>query len=268
MNTDRKAEPRLSATVLLVRDSDTALEVLMVKRHHQIDFVAGALVFPGGKSSDDDTSPEWDAYTDGDYGPVQQDARIAAVREAFEESGLLLARHKENRGPGAELVGAEVADRLGPHRAAVDRGEESFLELIKKNDLVLALDSLVLFGHWITPKMMPKRFDTYFYVAPAPLTQAARHDGRETTDSVWLGATQALEQAEAGEANIIFPTRMNLKKLARAKNVTDAVEQFSTEQVVTVEPVAGKNDSGEPCLFIPAEAGYGQTEELLTNVKV
>ncbi len=268
MTTDQKPEPRLSATVLLVRDSDTSLEVLMVKRHHQIDFVAGALVFPGGKSSPDDTAPGWDAYTDGDFGPIQQDARIAAVREAFEESGLLLARHKANRGAGAELVGADVADKLGPHRSAVDRGEKSFLELMQEHDLVLALDSLVLFGHWITPKMMPKRFDTYFYLAPAPDNQAARHDGRETTDAVWLGAHDAISQAEAGTANIIFPTRMNLIKLARAESVSDAVDRFPKEDVVTVEPIVGKTEAGEPCLFIPAEAGYGQTVELLSNVKV
>jgi 8-oxo-dGTP pyrophosphatase MutT (NUDIX family) len=72
----------------------------MVKRHYEIDFAAGALVFPGGKASADDSRTEWDAYTDGDYGPVQQDARIAAVREAYEESGLLLARPCLGAWPG------------------------------------------------------------------------------------------------------------------------------------------------------------------------
>lgn len=268
MTTEQAPAARLAATVLLVRDTDASLEVLMVKRHHQIDFVAGALVFPGGKSSEDDVLPGWDDYADGEYDPIRQDARIAAVREAFEESGLLLARHRANRGAGADLVGRDVAEKLAPYRSAVDRGEKSFLELIKENDLVLALDSLVLFGHWITPKMMPKRFDTYFYLAPAPSEQAARHDGRETTEAVWLGAEEALAQAKAGTANIIFPTRMNLIKLARAEGVQDAVTRFANEDVVTVEPVVGKTDAGEPCLFIPAEAGYGQTVELLSNVKV
>ena len=138
------AEPRLSATILMVRDAPSGPpEVLMVKRHYEIDFAAGALVFPGGKASADDSRTEWDAYTDGDYGPVQQDARIAAVREAYEESGLLLARHASARGPGAPLVGADIADKLAPHRHAVDRAEMSFLELIREHELVLALDSLV-----------------------------------------------------------------------------------------------------------------------------
>lgn len=264
----RPPDPILSATVLILRDSLPVPEVLMVKRHYQIDFAAGALVFPGGKATGEDSSPAWDDWTDGDFGPVQQDARIAAVREAFEESGLLLARPKARRGTGQPLVGPDTADRLDPYRSAVDRGEYSFLKLMKENDLVLALDSLVHFGHWITPVMMPKRFDTHFYIAPAPPDQIANHDGRETTESIWIGAQDALDSEERGEAVIIFPTRMNLKKLARARSVADAVDRFSKESVVTVLPRATKTDDGEPCLVIPEEAGYGQTVELLSRVNV
>ncbi len=263
------AEPRLSATILMVRDAPSGPpEVLMVKRHYEIDFAAGALVFPGGKASADDSRTEWDAYTDGDYGPVQQDARIAAVREAYEESGLLLARHASERGPGAPLVGADIADKLAPHRHAVDRQEMSFLDLIREHDLVLALDSLVHFGHWITPIMMPKRFDTHFYIAPAPETQIAAHDGRETTDAVWLSAEEALVQEADGRATIIFPTRMNLKRMTMATSVSDALARFGAMDVPTVLPKPGKDDDGNPCLFIPDVEGYGQTVELLSNVKV
>ncbi|MEQ8301721.1 MAG: NUDIX domain-containing protein [Hyphomonas sp.] len=266
--TKTPSTPRLSATVLIIRDGETVPEVLMVKRHYEIDFAAGALVFPGGKANDEDASSDWDPYTDGDFGPVQQDARIAAVREAFEESGLLLARHADKRGPGATLVGPEISEKLAPHRGAVDRQEESFLELIRDNGLVLALDSLVHFGHWITPEMMPKRFDTHFYLAPAPRDQIAAHDGRETTDAVWLGAQEALDMEVAGKATIIFPTRMNLVKLARSTSVAEAAERFGAEEVVMVLPYAGKTAAGEPCLFIPEEAGYGQTVELLSRVNV
>jgi 8-oxo-dGTP pyrophosphatase MutT (NUDIX family) len=260
-------EPRLSATILLLRDAAPRPEVLMVKRHYEIDFAAGALVFPGGKAAAEDASPGWDDWTDGDFGPVQQDARIAAIREAYEESGLLIARPRRARGPGADLVGADMAEKLSPHRSAVDRGEASFLELMRANDLVLALDSLVHFGHWITPAMMPKRFDTHFYVAPAPESQIAIHDGRETTDAVWLSAHDALEQEKGGQATIIFPTRMNLVKLARAASVSGAIDAFGREPVVTVLPKIGKTADGLPCLYIPEEAGYGQTIELMSNVK-
>ncbi|HPF22165.1 MAG: NUDIX domain-containing protein [Hyphomonas sp.] len=263
------AEPRLSATILMLRDAASGPpEVLMVKRHYEIDFAAGALVFPGGKASKDDSRPEWDANTDGDYGPVQQDARIAAVREAYEESGLLLARPASARGTGAPLVGADVADKLAPFRQAVDKGEMSFLDLVREHDLVLALDSLVHFGHWITPVIMPKRFDTHFYIAPAPPQQIAAHDGRETTDAVWLSAEEALAQEADGRATIIFPTRMNLKRLTLASSTADALERFGREPVTTVLPRPGKDEAGQPCLFIPEVEGYGQTVELLSNVKV
>jgi len=261
-------EPRLSATILLLRNAVPQPEVLMVKRHYEIDFAAGALVFPGGKAAPADASSDWDDWTDGDFGPVQQDARIAAIREAYEESGLLIARHCSARGPGATLVGAEIAEKLSPHRSAVDRGEMSFLALMQEHDLVLALDSLVHFGHWITPVMMPKRFDTHFYLAPAPEWQIAAHDGRETTDAVWLSANDALAQEVDGRATIIFPTRMNLIKLARAASVEDAVRDFGAEPVISVLPEVGKSPDGEPCLYIPAEAGYGQTMELLSRVNV
>ncbi|MBY9067886.1 NUDIX hydrolase [Hyphomonas sp. WL0036] len=268
MNAQTPPEAKLSATILLLREGVNAPEVLMVKRHYQIDFAAGALVFPGGKAAKGDTDPGWDAYTDGDFGPIQQDARIAAIREAYEESGIVLARHRSARGPGAPLVSAEIADKLAPFRAASDRGEVQFLDLIREHDLALALDGLVHFGHWITPVMMPKRFDTHFYIAPAPDGQIAAHDGRETTDAVWLSATEALEQEKAGKATIIFPTRMNLVKLAHATSMEDANRRFASEPVVTVLPKPSKTESGEPCLLIPEEAGYGQTVELLSNVKV
>lgn len=240
----------------------------MVERHYEIDFAAGALVFPGGKSTDDDFRDGWADHCDGEHGGKEQAARISAVREAFEETGVVLARARANRGEGAPLVAGDVVDAMAPHRAAVDRGEESFLELIKTHDLVLALDTLVHFGHWITPDMMPKRFDTHFYIAAAPEEQIAKHDGRETTDAVWLGPQEALDKEETGEVTIIFPTRMNLGKLAEADTAAAAVERFKQEPVVTVLPVVGKTQDDKPCLFIPEEAGYVQSIELLERVKV
>ena len=260
--TDSPVPPKLSASVLLVRDAGL-LEVLMVARHYQIDFASGALVFPGGKANDEDAAADWGDLVDGAFDGTQRTARISAVREAFEESGILLARSADRRGIGAGLIGPKVADRLAPLRGAVDRQEESFLGLIRESGLVLALDTLIHFGHWITPAMMPKRFDTHFYLAPTPAEQIASHDGRETTDARWLNPLEALEMAERDEATIIFPTRMNLKKLGAASSVAQAQNLFADEGIVTVEPSLGKDETGQPCLFIPEEAGYGQTSELL-----
>ena len=259
------APPRLSATILLLRD-DPDLQVLMVKRHYEIDFASGALVFPGGKANDEDSDTAWADWTDGDYSGAEQAARISAIREAYEEAGIILARPKSARGAGAALVGTEVAEALNPMRGAVDRREQSFLELIKQHELVLALDALVHFGHWITPTMMPKRFDTHFYLAATPPDQVAEQDGRETTEAVWLGPQQALDMEAAGTATIIFPTRMNLGKLAETESTHKALARFAAEPVVSVLPVVGKDDDGAPCLHIPKEAGYIQHTEPLQRV--
>ncbi|MEO1553308.1 MAG: NUDIX hydrolase [Pseudomonadota bacterium] len=257
--------PRLSATILLLRD-DPGLQVLLVKRHYEIDFASGALVFPGGKANDEDSDTAWSDWIDGDFSGAEQAARISAIREAYEEAGIILARPKAARGAGAALVGADVAQTLHPMRGAVDRRDQSFLELIQAHDLVLALDALVHFGHWITPTMMPKRFDTHFYLAATPPEQVAEQDGRETTEAVWLGPQQALDMEMAGTATIIFPTRMNLGKLAETETASAALERFASESVVTVLPVVGKDADGAPCLHIPKEAGYIQHEEPLHRV--
>ena len=259
------ATPRLSATILLLRD-DPGLQVLMVKRHYEIDFASGAYVFPGGKAHEEDADPAWAELSDGDFSGEEQAARVSAIREAFEESGIILARHKAERGRGAPLVGVDTANAIAPMRGPVDRREASFLELMQQHDLVLALDSLVHFGHWITPTMMPKRFDTHFYLAATPPEQVAEQDGRETTEAVWVGPQEALDQEAAGSATIIFPTRMNLGKLAETETTEAALSRFACEGVVTVLPVIGKDDEGAPCLHIPKEAGYIQSTEPLQRV--
>jgi len=257
--------PRLSATILLLRD-DPDLQVLMVKRHYEIDFASGALVFPGGKANDEDSEPAWSNWIDGKFSGSEQAARVSAIREAYEEAGIILARPRAARGEGAALVGQDIVESLNPMRGPVDRREQSFLELMQKHDLVLALDALVHFGHWITPNMMPKRFDTHFYLASTPPGQIAEQDGRETTEAVWLGPQQALDMEAAGTATIIFPTRMNLGKLAETKSVDAALTRFASEPVVTVLPEVGKDESGAPCLHIPKEAGYIQSIEPLERV--
>lgn len=239
----------------------------MVKRHYEIDFASGALVFPGGKAHDEDTDAAWDEFVDGNFDGDARAARIAAIREAFEESGILLARQKTARGIGATLISAAEVEPVEHLRGPIDRREESFLAMIRANDFVLALDCLMHFAHWVTPVMMPKRFDTHFFLAPAPPDQVASHDGRETTDTVWINPGAALDQAASGKAKIIFPTRMVTGKLAEAISVDDAKTKFENMKVVTVEPQLDKDDDGKPVLRIPAEAGYAATVEPLERLR-
>lgn len=251
-----------AATILLVRDAP-GLEVLMVERHHQIDFASGALVFPGGKASPGDSDPRWIDHCDGhDSDPVQCALKICAIREAFEESGVLLARPVRERGVGARFATAEQILDIGLLRAAIDKGEASFLDALIGHGLVLAMDALTSFAHWITPEGMPKRFDTWFYIAETPPEQAAACDGREAVDAVWIPPQEALKAAREGRRTIIFPTRLNIEKLAESTGAHGAIDAARTRPVVTVLPKIVK-ENGEMILTIPAEAGYSVTREPL-----
>jgi 8-oxo-dGTP pyrophosphatase MutT (NUDIX family) len=257
-----KPTPLASATTLLLREGKTGLEVFMVKRHHQIDFASGALVFPGGKLAKGDADSELRNLTDGvtNLTNAQLSLAACAIREGFEESGILLARK-----PGEKnFVSGELAASLSPWRPRLDKGEAALSEFLAANDLRLAADALQLFAHWVTPTFMPKRFDTFFFLAEAPPGQLGSHDGRESVDSLWIAPDQAM--AEKDKWTIIFPTKMNLLKLARAKSVADALDRARREHIVTVEPKIIEK-KGKQFLTIPIEAGYGEVEEPLGNLR-
>jgi 8-oxo-dGTP pyrophosphatase MutT (NUDIX family) len=248
-----------AATVLLLRDAP-ALEVLMVQRHHQIEFASGALVFPGGKTHAGDADPGWQAHALG-WGRLSADKRalrIAAVREAYEESGILLARERD----GAMFGGDE---RAQASRAEVAADRRPFLDLARELDVRLDLEALTVFARWITPPLSPKRYDTWFYVGHVPEGQFALCDGSETVDAEWITPTDALRLAESGERKIVFPTRMNLKLLAEAATAQDAIARARARRLVPVEPRVAPSPDG-PVLTLPADAGYGEVAELLSRV--
>lgn len=251
---------RPAATILLVRD-DPGFEVLMVKRHHQIDFASGALVFPGGKTHQGDHDPAWaDHVTGWDETPAdERPLRIAAIREAYEEAAIIIA----NDADGQPFCGD---DRAGAAREAVAKDEKPFIELIRELDVTLDLGALTVFARWITPDMMPKRFDTWFYVVKATDKQLAVCDGYETVDAEWIHPSEALRLEQAGERTIIFPTRMNLQLLAEASSAQDAEDRAAARTLVTVLPVVEKREGG-PVLVIPPDAGYGAVIEPMSNIR-
>jgi 8-oxo-dGTP pyrophosphatase MutT (NUDIX family) len=253
------ADIKPAATILLLRD-EPAFEVLMVKRHHQIDFASGALVFPGGKSHAGDHEPAWAEHVLGweRFGAEQRALRIAAIREVFEEAGILLARRRDGSPIGGEACPMEV-------RQAVDAGRTAFLDVVRDLGAQLELDALTVFARWITPPLTPKRFDTWFYAVKAPDDQLAACDGRETVDAEWIAPAEALRLAEAGERKVIFPTRMNLKLLGQAQSAADAVARAAARTLVTVQPQVQERPAGR-VLVLPPDAGYGVVEEPLENV--
>ncbi|WP_119418223.1 NUDIX hydrolase [Desertibaculum subflavum] len=253
-----EAAPLPSATVLLLRDAADGLEVFMVKRHHQIDFASGALVFPGGKLEKSDADPALRAMTTGGEGldDLTLSLRIAAIRESFEECGILLARPK---GSSALLAGAEAEAVESRWRAKLNANTATMTEMAAAEGLSLAVDTMVPFAHWITPVGLPKRFDTHFFVAATPPDQLAGHDGRESVDSVWISPAKAVSEADAGRVTLVFATRMNLVKLGRSATTAAALAAARGDKVVTVMPVVTKTEKGR-VLRIPIEAGYGAAE--------
>jgi 8-oxo-dGTP pyrophosphatase MutT (NUDIX family) len=250
--------PKPASTVLIVRDAP-GLEVLMVRRSAGMAFGASAWVFPGGKVAASDSDPAWDELSDGSYDHYERSLRIAAAREVFEESGLLLA----TRG-GRELDPAESAS-FDAMRSVVEADPSMLLKLVREAELRLTLDRLVPFAHWITPSFEPRRFDTHFFLVRAPGGQVVRHDGREAVDHQWVAPQDLLAKRLQGEAKLMFPTRLNLQVLARSSNAAGAEAAARAQKVVTVEPQVEERADGK-VLVIPAEAGYGLTEEPLKEV--
>jgi 8-oxo-dGTP pyrophosphatase MutT (NUDIX family) len=252
------AEIKPAATILLLRD-EPSFEVLMVKRHHQIDFASGALVFPGGKTHAGDHDPAWADHVLGweAYDAEQRGLRIAAIREVYEEAGILLAKRHDGQKMSGEACPMEV-------RRAVDKGETRFIDVVSSLDAYLDLDALTVFARWITPVMVPKRFDTWFYAVTAPAEQLAACDGHETVDAEWIAPSEALRLAELGERTVIIPTRMNLKLLAEASSGSDAVARAEARKLVPVLPQMKQTEQGR-VLSIPPDAGYGVVEEPMEN---
>src|SRR6202048_3108743 len=177
--TEAAVAPRPASTILLLRDSAATkgeIEVFMMVRHYEIDFSSGALVFPGGSldKGDQEIIARPELYSGGEgLDAAALSFRIAAIRETFEESGILLARP---RGSNALVDAKRAGESEAADRAALCDGKTTFLKVLTDNGMLLALDELVPYAHWITPEGMPKRFATWFFLAAAPPEQAGAHD--------------------------------------------------------------------------------------------
>ncbi|HWE67004.1 MAG TPA: hypothetical protein VG298_10210 [Acidimicrobiales bacterium] len=262
---------RPAATVMLVRDAaepavdDSPLEVLMVRRNLRSDFVGGAYVFPGGAVDPADSGPEAEATCVG-----RSDAGasallgvatgglaywIAALRETFEEAGLLLA---ERAGGPALLAGDPVeAARFVEERAAVNAGTRRFLDLCRDEALLLQVGDVHYFAHWITPPGAPRRFDTRFFVAAAPPSQQAAHDAGETIAETWISPRQALAGHRDGVFEMIFPTIRNLQAISRFETSAAllAAAAAASSSVPTIEPRVVADGNGVR-IVLPGDEGY------------
>ena len=257
MSSESIATPQPAATVMLVRGDAAGMEVFMVVRHRDSDVHGGALVFPGGRVDAEDAalSADSDLYPPiADADAAMAAARVAAIRETFEECGVLLARP---RGSQAFLSGERLRAIEAQHRCAVLRDPAQFRAMLAAEALVLAPEAMVYFAHWISPERSPKRFDTRFFLALAPPGQSASHDGNETVDSLWIAPAAAVQGADRGLYQVVFPTRMNLSKLAAHPSPAAALAAARAGTVVTVMTRQERAGNGVRILRIPLAAGYG-----------
>jgi 8-oxo-dGTP pyrophosphatase MutT (NUDIX family) len=258
---------------MLVRDTTepdafgSVLEVLMVRRNLNSDFVGGAYVFPGGSVDLADGGAEAEEACIG-----RSDAEasallgvnsgglaywVAVLRETFEEAGLLLA---ERPGGPALLAGdAEEEARFVVEREAVNAGTRRFLDLCRDERLRLMVGDVHYFAHWITPQGAPRRFDTRFFVAPAPPGQKAAHSSGETIAETWISPDAALAGHREGKFEIIFPTIRNLQAISRF-TTSDALltaAAAASSSVPTIEPRVVADGNGVR-IVLPGDAGYDE----------
>jgi 8-oxo-dGTP pyrophosphatase MutT (NUDIX family) len=244
---------------MLLRDGDAGLEVFMVRRHLNSDFVGGAYVFPGGSLDEADCTLTRYAGLD----PAEAARRLelpadralghwgAAIRETFEEAGVLLARRQ---GQVPALADEEHWEALRQH--LLD-GSLAWADLLAREDLQLACDLVAYFSHWITPEGTPKRFTTRFFVAKAPPGQKPLADDREVEAGVWARPQDALDAYARGEMTMIFPTLRTLEELATFKTADEAFAACQGRVVVANLPRIVERD-GEPVVLLPGDAGYDE----------
>jgi 8-oxo-dGTP pyrophosphatase MutT (NUDIX family) len=251
------AEPRLSASVILVRDGSAGLETFMVRRHAGSPAFPSAYVFPGGTVRDDDLTlrvSDEDALTarmstrsDSPVAPDQARALyVCAVRELFEEAGVLLVRDATGALLEVDVSEITLQERLESTRLALQAHDVALGQILAEHGWQPAFEQLVPFSHWITPASVATRFDTRFFVAALPRGQSALHDTIETSEGVWLTPELALGDA----FHTLFPTTEHLKRLAGFPWVAALLSFARSKPIRTVNPEMAHGDD-RPHIAVP-----------------
>jgi 8-oxo-dGTP pyrophosphatase MutT (NUDIX family) len=257
------ATPAPAATLVLLRDRPAGgVECLLMRRHLKSKFAAGDFVFPGGKIEADDIPDDAAAWCRGL--DVKAAARrlglddaprtalgfwIGALRETFEEAGLLLAM-----GPDGREVAVD-APRFADYRRACHGDNRAFWAMVRAERLQLTIDRIVYFAHWITPEEQPLRFDTRFFAAPAPAGQEPTGDDYEMTDLKWLTPQEAVEAQQRGEITLRNPTVKNLMLFDGARDTAHAIERVRDREVPTIRPrIVMEGDQRK--VLMPGDPGY------------
>jgi 8-oxo-dGTP pyrophosphatase MutT (NUDIX family) len=255
---------RLAATVILARPP---LEIYLARRSASSAFAPDAFVFPGGTIEAQDASDAARVRTLGlEPARMQSEFRasvpaslpsdepavdhesgatllIAALRELFEEAGVLLARTASG-----ELVEAGSAEwsAVESERSEVRNGTLSFADFLSRHDWYADARALALFSHWITPPSEPRRYNTHFFFAIAPPNQSALADSFETHDGIWISPAAALERQRSGNLHLVYPTIKHIERLQAFDSASDALEFARRKPMLTIVPKDAGDDFAIP----------------------
>lgn len=259
--------PKNASTVILLRDKEPeGFEVFLLKRHEKSSFMGGNFVYPGGRVDREDGSLEICSYTKGMTfeeaykmygGTLSQEESfahwIAAVRELFEEAGVLLAYKLE--GNPFDFKNVEEKKRFSDYRELLQKGQITICQIAKKEKLFLALDQLYYYAHWITPEARSERFDTRFYLARHPVGQEASYDQKETMEGIWLTPLKALEENSNRKIALSPPTLKTLEDLSRFKSMDDILSSLRERETLPILPVLTKISNGA-LIVLPWDPEY------------
>jgi 8-oxo-dGTP pyrophosphatase MutT (NUDIX family) len=238
--------PADAATVILLRPCPEKgvkdIEVLLVRRNRSSSFVPGYHVFPGGNLDPEDYQQGIEKFVRGidrkqaalilpdmSHSEKALGAWVAAIRETFEEVGLLMAGKKD--GTPVNIGTPEECRRFENYRRSLNNGKIKFSQMLEAEDLLLSCDDLHYFSHWITPEFLPLRYDVRFFMAKAPEGQLVTHDGVELTGHVWIKPSEALKDYEAGKISMVLPQIITLEELSRFKTVEEAIAEARRRHV-------------------------------------
>ena len=259
--------PKKAATVILLRDKEPeGFDVLLLKRHEKSSFMGGNFVYPGGRVDQNDGSLEICSLSrgmtfeearkilGGTLSPEESFAHwIAAIRELFEEAGVLLAY--DQKGKLLELRNRDAREKFLHYRELLQKDKINICEMAQKENLLFALDHLHYYAHWITPEARSERFDTCFFLARYPSGQEASHDQKETTAGAWLTPRKALEENLTGEVILSPPTLKTLEDLSRSRSIEDIFHSLKRKDIQPILPILTKI-SDNPLLIFPWDPEY------------
>ncbi len=259
--------PRPASTLILVRDGQAGLEVLLGEKTSKVNFAAGAFVFPGGALDESDLGENFTML-----GKLIGDEAnrilgvpdgglnywIAAIRECFEEVGVLFAATNSDE----MFSEKEYLAFQSSKRKTLDRGEVNFHEVLRDAELALEVDQLHYFSRWVTHAGSPRRYDTRFFIARMPQGQVAQHDGGELVDHRWLKPAEALRLNSQGKLNLMFPTQKTIEKLTEFREVEEALNY--TRNAVPVTPMTPRLTvgAGGKKLLLPGDFAYAEAGKL------